>query len=297
MATKLSSPGLLPGVPSPIPVTAPGPATWVGGSGLWPPGGSQPQQPGVVQQAQPAAAQANACWCFPVVDGGCKFMTMTPGQETIDKRRAMLAECGRNTSAAITPMGFVDALVDIGEDIWNGVAQVATILVEGTKFAIIAVVNGTKKFFEGVWDTVDAVMDGVAWVLNAAGAALGAAVGWLLDHLGFLFNWKAIKAKRNELRELIQSRVPAALRRLPDPAIACGHLADQLRALQDSATDALQRFRTAPQASMKFAEFPHAPLANLVSGSPGGPSIMPQATWLSTRPCRCSRCQSSRCQT
>ena len=285
MATKPSSPGLRSaGLPW-IKVTPPEPVTSVFGRELWPPGGPQPPQAGPAQQAhlavQSAAAQANDCWCFSVagVGLGCSFMKMTP-EEAAGKRQQMLDECGHSTSAAVEPMGFFDFdwVGDIAGDIWDGIVQVTTILADDLTVAFTVIVGGVKKFFEGAWDVIETVMDAVAWVINAAGAALGTAVGWLLEQLGFLFDWKAIKAKRDELRILISSRLSAVLAALPDPRVACTSLSNRLDAIQQDATKYLQRFSSSPAVSTKFGNYPAPALANLLP-SPGGSSMMPQATW------------------
>ena len=133
--------------------------------------------------------------------------------------------------------------------------RLSTILADGATVAFTVIIGGVKKFFEGVWDVIETVMDVVAWVLNAAGAALGTAAGWLLEQLGFLFDWKAIKAKRDELRILIRSRLSAVLTTLPDPAAACASLSNRLDAIQQDATEFLQQFRRSQAVTRTFGAY------------------------------------------
>jgi hypothetical protein len=226
-------------------------------------------------------------WVLDVTSGKPQFSMLTH-----DQAAQMMAEMrGHHPSivrakppVGVHPMGWFDDLLDwVGDAVdavWDGLCSVGKVLVNGVDLCVHLVMDGIDFIYNGVLDTIERVMDAVAFVLDAAGEALGVAIGWLLDQLGFLFNWSDIKLLRDDLRKAYSSGLASVVKTLPDPAELAKDVGAKLDGAKASMIAALQSLRSSPTGTQSVSTTTSIspPLSKLLAV--GDASIMPQATWL-----------------
>ena len=189
---------------------------------------------------------------------------------------------------AILPVVPMDSFTDWWEDRWNdvkgGFEDFFDIIIDGAKVALQVVIDGVTYAYNFVMDTVGAVFDAINMVLDYAGVLLGTALGWLLELLGFLFDWPAIKRRRDRLREVIYQQARAVPTFIGDPQIALTSFSDQLQSARDALTETLSSFKSSQAASTPFGSFLSdvPPLGAILSPGFGSieNSVLPQVTWL-----------------
>ncbi len=186
---------------------------------------------------------------------------------------------------ATLPVVPMDSFTDWWEDRWNdvkgGFEDFFDIIVYGTEVALKVVIDGVKYAYKFVVDTVGAVYDAINMVLDYAGVLLGTMLGWLLE---FLFDWEAIKRRRDRLRVVIYQQARAVPTFISDPQIALTAFSDQLQSARDTLAETLSNFKSDQAASTPFGSFLSEVPALGTLLSPGfdsvANSVLPQVTWL-----------------
>ena len=134
-------------------------------------------------------------------------------------QRLALAQPREERLAALQAVGSSGLFgIDWG-DVWqaikNGAAKAFTILIEGTKAVIEFVLEGVKFIWDFVVDELEQVWDIIGGIFDALGTALGTVVGWLLDVVGFFFDWKgAIEPARQAVFSLLTETVEQELKKI-----------------------------------------------------------------------------------
>jgi hypothetical protein len=174
----------------------------------------------------------------------------------------------------------IDAIGDLAKSAYEGVCEVIDATCNGLVLAVTLFVDGVRWVYNAVLDTIDMIMDAIDFFLEYAGMVLGMAVGWLLEQLGFLFDWKAIKKRRDNLKILVQNGVRPAMTKLGDPLKGARSLAPKLDAVKVSVFTELNRIRSTPADRGAFIDGPaeDGPVTGL--SFLRGLSLMPQLSWM-----------------
>jgi|GEM_PF-6541744 len=217
----------------------------------------------------------DCCWTFRVNDGVFHFTELTREQTAIELASLRVMKPG-------DPMqfGFLsdawDALSDLATSVWGGVVSVAGAVFDAVSQTLHIVFEGIDFVVSAVLDTIERVMDAVSILLDAAGFVLGMAVNWILEQLGFLFDWGKIKARRTALKNLMYDGARAIPKLIPDPSIGAKAIVSKLEDLRGT----LNSFRSSKRATSGFglqaSSLPSLP--DLFSF--GDVSVLPQATWM-----------------
>ena len=166
------------------------------------PPGEVPTKPKLREADLPGAG----CWHFGRSATGAffagtlqstEFNALLAQAQPVEERRAALAAAGLT--------GFLG--VDWG-DVWeavkNGVVTAFNFAVEKARAVIEFVIEGVRLVWDFVLDELEQVWDVVGGIFNALGTALGTVVGWLLEVVGFIFDWTgSIEANRQVLYDLL----------------------------------------------------------------------------------------------
>ena len=120
------------------------------------------------------------------------------------------------------------------------------IIVDGAKVALSLVIDGVTYVFNVVVDTIERAMDVVVFVLDAVGAEVGTAVGWLLSQLGFLFDWSGLKAKRDELKAMFRTGLRGLAAAFPDPAVTAQSFVADIGSAKAQFDAWLAQYRSSP---------------------------------------------------
>ncbi|MFZ1217841.1 MAG: hypothetical protein WAO00_01040, partial [Chthoniobacterales bacterium] len=236
---------------------------------------------------QPISSAGAPSWVLDASDGTPRFRQLEHAEAA-----AIIAElCAAHPSvltakrpSGIQPMGFFDDFTDWVGDmaslVWDSLVQVSKVVVDGVNITVKLFIDGAHFVYNGVLDTIERVLDAVAFVLNAAGEALGTAVGWLLEQLGFLFDWKALKQKRDELRDAVRSGLALVTQQLPDPAILASSFGATLDGAKNDVITALNNLRSTPLGEQSFGSITGSVPSLSSMLMMGDSTIMPQATWL-----------------
>ena len=174
-----------------------------------------------------------------------------------------------------------DAIGDAAQAVWDGACQLGEAIVDGVNFTLHLVIDGLNWVFNAVMDTIDMIMDAIDFVLEYAGMALGMAVGWLLEQLGFLFDWKAIKERRDFLHDYIRKNLRPALNTMGKPVNGAIKFKSELATMRREAFAALNTLMHTPAAEDAWKNAPGE--GESVSSSfsfINDFSVFPQATWL-----------------
>ena len=174
--------------------------------------------------------------------------------------------------SALNPVNWPGAVRD-------GISKVINLVVDGVKAAVTLVIDGLSYVYNAVLDTLSGVFNALEWVLDQAGVILGTIVGWILEQLGFLFDWAAFKRKRDELRDLVRSQARKIPATLPDPGAAIASASNKLNAYRATAISGLQSFRKTVSGQNFGHYFSSVPSVPALFDSPVG-SLLPQVTWL-----------------
>jgi hypothetical protein len=206
---------------------------------------------------------------------------------------------GKPVAGYLSGWDPVDTLNDIGDlasDTWNKGKEIAGKVVDtvtevtnvdvieavkdGLSVALDFVVDTITYGVRAVIKTIEQVMDVVCLVLDYAGMVLGEAVGWLLEQLGFLFDWKAIKAKRSELKDTLREITPLVAKRFRDPRVSATEFKRSLDSAKATTKSKLLTLRSNPmdKKSMGSMTSLSVPLPELFKS--GSDYLFPQATWM-----------------
>ena len=173
----------------------------------------------------------------------------------------------------------IDAIGDLAKAAYDGACQVLEATAAGLSIAVTLFVDGVKWVYNAVVDTIDMVMDALDFFLEYAGMALGMAIGWLLEQLGFLFDWAAIKRRRNDLKRLISTNLKPVLTKLGRPIDGAANLKKKIVGLKADIFSTLNSIRSTPADE-------HAYLSSSSEGGSfsnfsfmGGFDVLPQFTW------------------
>jgi hypothetical protein len=235
---------------------------------------------GGTQRRIPADALAGlGAWTLEMKDGKASFSRLDPQQAKV-QREAMLA-----LPAVPRPMNIFDDAFDwvgdLAESVWNGFIDVVTkIVVDGANLVLNLVIDGFNYAYQGVIDTLERAYDAVTFVLNAVGVQLGKAVGWLLSKLGFLFDWDALKGKRDELKGLLRSGVHSLQQSFPDPATTAANIIANLKTTQASFDAWITQYRSSPTDTQTFGGQTSSVLKYLEPLLQGSGSGFAEITWL-----------------
>jgi hypothetical protein len=170
----------------------------------------------------------------------------------------------------------LDWIGDIASAAWRGLCKVKDMVIDGARLALTLTIKGIDYIFQGVLDTIERVMDAVSFVLDAVGAALGTAIGWVLAKLGFIFDWEALKARRDEFKQVIQTGAAGMTTAVPDPTTLVAPAIAKLDQLEAQ----LRALRSTPVASTRLGSRLSASSTLEAITSSGSSTIMPQASWL-----------------
>jgi hypothetical protein len=190
----------------------------------------------------------------------------------------------RMAALRVAPMFGFGWLEDGFNWVKGGIEKIAEIIIDGVKVAVNVVIDGISYAYNFVIETVSEVFDAINWVLDQAGAALGTALGWLLEQLGFLFDWSAIKRRRDHLREVILRRAQTASTFIGDPKITLKAFSDQLQSARGTLADTLRQFGPSRSNRSTFGSILTATPALAVLASPAfnsdAVSALPEVMWL-----------------
>jgi hypothetical protein len=223
-------------------------------------------------------------------EAGSRFkLTRNGGRLTFTPlSQAAAAAHWRQATAIPSPMG----LFDVFEDVWNFAKDqfnnFVEILVDGAKMALTLAINGVKYAYNFTIETVAHVFDAINWVLDAAGAALGEALGWLLEKLGgLLFDWAAIRRRRDEIKTFIRDRARNLPNLMSDPKVGLQSAVTAMSQARGTLAATLQQYQP-NQVNRSFGSLlGAAPVLSVLmtpamrSGS--GDSALPALSWIMDR--------------
>lgn len=172
-----------------------------------------------------------------------------------------------------------DAIGDAAEAVYDGACQLYDAVADGLKIVLDVVIDGVHWVYRAVMDTIEMVMDAIGLMLEKIGLAVGAATGWLLDQLGFLFDWSAIKERRDFLRSYISKNLEPSLATLGSPRDGAASMKRSLATAKSSLYATLNTFRHTPSQEA-FANSPgeSSPFENF--SFINNVSVLPQVTWM-----------------
>jgi hypothetical protein len=173
-----------------------------------------------------------------------------------------------------------DAIADAARSVYDGACRLAEAVVDGLKITINLVYDGITWVYNAVMDTIDMVMDAIDFVLEFAGMALGMAVGWLLEQLGFLFDWKAIKQRRDQLRDFMSRNLGPALNKLGNPMNGAAAMKRTLDGMKGRVFELLNSMLANPGDRRAFSQAPGESGQFESFSFIRGVSVMPELTWL-----------------
>ena len=156
----------------------------------------------------------DCCWSFHVNDGVVHYSDLTSEQATFALAGLHAANMGMSIFDDIW-----DGLSSIASCVWEGVVKVTGAVFDAVSKTLHIVFDGLDFVVSAVLDTIERVMDAVSILLDAAGFILGMAVNWVLEQLGFLFDWPKIKRRRSQMKHLLYAGAPAIQKIIPDPMI------------------------------------------------------------------------------
>lgn len=242
-------------------------------------------------------SNVRAAWVEDGTIPGPKAVTQTaPSSFRLSKADSGIITFERLTSAQVeqhvadmaTLPIVTMSILDIFEDAWDWVKStvedIVSIVVTGAQAALRVVIDGVTYAYNFYLDTYNAVFNAINMVLDYAGVLLGTALGWLLELLGFLFDWQAIKARRDHLRDVIYAQARAVPTFISDPQAALTAFSSQLQSARGTLADTLKNYQSSKGDS--------TPLGNLLSEAPvlsallspgfssAAGSFLPQVTWL-----------------
>jgi hypothetical protein len=233
-----------------------------------------------MQRRIPADALTGlGAWTLEMTDGKASFSRLDPEQAKLH-RAAMMA-----LPAMPRPMGLLgdafDWFGDLAESAWNGFVDIVSkIVVEGANLVLNLVIDGVTYVYHGVIDTLERAYDAVTFVLKTVGVQLGKAVGWILSKLGFLFDWDALKGKRDELKALLRSGGHSLQQSFPDPATTAANIVANLKAAQASFDAWIIQYRSSPTDTQTFGGQTSSVLKYLEPLLQGAGSGFAEITWL-----------------
>jgi hypothetical protein len=174
----------------------------------------------------------------------------------------------------------IDSIGNACKSIYDGVCDVVEAVADGLKIFVTLVVDGFNYAYSFVLDTIEQVMDAVEFFLDYAGMLIGMAIGWILEQLGFLFDWKAIKERRNLYKRLVTEGVGKAITSLGDPRAGVADLKKYIGTAKTGVVAALNKIRSSPADSetmgQRIGDESTFPDLSFVSGM----SLLPHVTWL-----------------
>jgi hypothetical protein len=245
-----------------------------------------------------AALTEFGAWSFSVRSGAPVFTPLTSA-EAAKLQASMVAEFPafpprrpRKSRGAVQPnvAGFPqpmdfwddawDEIGDAAKTAWDGISHAATVTWDGIKVVVDLAIDGIHYVYEGIVDTLERAMDVVTFVLNAAGAVLGNAVGWLLSKLGFLFDWDALKEKRDELKATARRALVGAFAKCPDPNIGAQDFVNNLTAIQAQFDAWVTQFMSSPAAQKTMGDRTSESTSAALKIMSGPDSSYAQVTWL-----------------
>jgi hypothetical protein len=260
--------------PDGVRITADLPYQWLGGT--------QPAAPG----RRRLGTEAPRAWTFDRA-GAYRSVSSAEAQNHItqDINTLVLARPGQThtTSRAALLDDISDGvnwiggrLSDAASTVSKGVASVVTIVMDGAEVAIKVVISELHYVYVGIIDTIHKAVDAISCVLDSAGVALGEVANWLPDKLGFLFDWKAIKEKRDELRDFVRSNLNVVEQWLPNPTNAANSVVSELSSLQANLNSYRSLSGNATPLSSRFSLLGGLPSLSAVGGGAG----LPKLDWL-----------------
>lgn len=229
----------------------------------------------------PGAAHLAPAWIMTRRDG-------VPHIELVSHQEAAAHMARMTANHPPYSMGFfdfvtdaIDAIGNLAKSVYETVCDVVEAVADGLKIAITFVVDNFRFVYEAVMETIEQVMDAIEFFLDYAGMALGMAVGWLLEQLGFLFDWKAIKARRDKFRTMIRDNAKKSLNSVyKDPRVSVVTLRKTITSAKAEIHTALDQFRSSPSDKRTIAsdmkDEPDGPDASFVNGA----AILPHVSWL-----------------
>ena len=221
-------------------------------------------------------------WSLEVTNGKASFSRLDPAQAK-SQREAMLALPAMPRPMSIFDDAF-DWVGDLAKSVWDGLVEVTKmvtkILVDGAKMVINLVVDGVSYAYQGVIDTLERAYDAVTFVLHAVGVVMGKALGWLLSKLGFLFDWDALKGKRDELKTLLRSGLRSLHQSCPDPATTAANIAADLKTTEAAFDAWIAQYRSSPTDTQTFGGQTSSVFKSLEPLLQGSGSSFAEITWL-----------------
>lgn len=118
------------------------------------------------------------------------------------------------------------------ESVKNAITDVVAVAVEAGRAVIKFVINGIERILEYAIAAIEHVFDLVVAVFDAVGTMLGTVVGWLMEAIGFLFNWDEIKQVRDRLRSQIRKMAVELPSRAADPATLAAPFRETLQQMR-----------------------------------------------------------------
>jgi hypothetical protein len=246
--------------------------------------------------APPLTSNMRAAWVERGTTPGPKAVTQTaPSSFRLSKADGIIT-FERLTSAQveqhvadmatlpIVSMSFLDIFEDAWDWVKSTVEDIVSIVVNGAQAALRVVIDGVTYAYNFYLDTYSAVFNAINMVLDYAGVLLGTALGWLLELLGFLFDWQAIKARRDHLRDVIYAQARAVPTFISDPQAALTAFSSQLQSARGTLADTLRNYQSNKGDSTPLGSLlSEAPVLSALL-SPGfssaADSFLPQVTWL-----------------
>ncbi len=209
------------------------------------------------------------CWSLERVNGVLTFQHLT-------REEALLRVAHLRSLHADIFSDLWSDISDLASAAWSGLCKVLTAVVNGAEMVVHVVINGIAAVLTVVLHTVEALMSAVTMLLDAAGFLMGMAVNWLLEQLGFAFDWKGIKHRRNLMREVVLRGADRLTQVLPDPIVGAKFLAGEL----DGVRNWLLQYRSNPNAGKSFGGggINMSSLPDIFSLSQK--TVLPQVTWL-----------------
>ena len=238
--------------------------------GAWVERGTSPE-PAAITQTAPASFRLTK------VDGAFTLENLTSAQ--VEQELAEMA------ALPVVPMLDFGFGLGFLEDGWNWVKdkfeEVKKVIVTGAKVLLQVTIGGIPFVYDFVMDTLGAVFNAIDMVLDYAGVLLGTALGWLLE---FLFDWSAVKRRRDQLRDAIYQQARGVPTFISDPKIALTSFADQLQSARDTLSDKLKDFESSKPARTSLGTLlADTPVLGALL-SPGfdlsAGSLLPEMTWL-----------------
>jgi hypothetical protein len=130
-----------------------------------------------------------------------------------------------------------------GETIFNGIKDGFDVIVSGGKWLLNTVASGLEYGYHFVMDGVQEALNLVGQLFDLMGFGIGFLHGLILD---LFFDWDAIKARRNRVRDQIRSDIVGAIGRFGDPVVAARAFAGSLAGIKADAVTALRGLKTNP---------------------------------------------------